>query len=78
MLGFFFIVKDLQADLRKTSEQLSELRKRSETFDTELTTTTKNVNEHEKVMRLMDDSKVYSRKEHTKMSKIAKFGLGML
>ena len=48
-LKMFLFVKDLQANLRKITEELSEFQKRSETFGAELAASTKNVTEHQKV-----------------------------
>ena len=56
---FLFVVKDLQADLRKVTEELSNLRKLSETFDEELARTVKKVDEHQKVKQFIRQGRFY-------------------
>ncbi|XP_028400493.1 citron Rho-interacting kinase-like isoform X3 [Dendronephthya gigantea] len=45
--------KDLQTDLRITSEKLSHLRKQSEAFDEQLTTKSKNIDEHQQTIEAL-------------------------
>ena len=59
---FSFSFKDLQADMRRITEEFSKLRKRSETFDVELATTVKNINEHQKVKNSFTRGRLFKRR----------------